>query len=220
MNFLDECFRNKELDSLEFPIPSQELSFGLNIIFSFYLYYSSTKKILSLSILLTILGLFLSGFYLTMAAKVILNDTTCNDRPNSVSSHTFFSIFFFLIWNTNYLMKHKKQSKTHLILMIITDLSLILTTIHTYLGGFHSLRQMFYGFLFAIFYYFLYLLISKIFSKKNRLIFTFLISIISIIYSINYASILGFPIIIIVLTIIFTFLSISNLISFLRYTSQ
>ena len=220
MLHFDDCFKSQEIDLSKLPIPSQEVSFALNIIFTYYLYHTSRKRMLSLSKLLSILGLFISGFFVTMSGKVILGDDTCSDRPNSVSSHTFFSIFFLLIWNHNFLMKHKKQSSNHFLLLLLTDVSLIATTLHTYFGGFHTLRQMYYGFLVAAAYYLIYIIISKILSKRNRLVFTICLALASVLYGIRYVSIVGFPVIIAVLAVIYTFLSVSNLTSFLRYTSQ
>ena len=220
MSFMDTCVRDFRTNPLEFPFSTQVLAFSSNIIYMIYLYYSSRKRLLCLMKLLSVFGLFISGTFITMMSKVLIGDYNCSAKPNSVSGHAFFALFFFSAWTYNFVMKNKRQSKTHRIMLLFTNASFILAVFYTYFGGYHTMRQMIYALYFVLPYLILYIILSKVFSKRNRLLAVTVIMLLSTAIGIKYVPILGLPSSFIYSTLIYCILVIYSIYTFSKFTYQ
>jgi uncharacterized membrane protein len=81
--------------------------------------------------------------------KPTLNDKECNTKHNSISGHTFFSVWVSLISLYFYFIQIRQHSKAHKqalqILTIICVLCASQTIFYTYYYGYHTLQQVFLG---------------------------------------------------------------------------
>jgi hypothetical protein len=80
-------------------------------------------------------------FYL----KVRLGDTLCARGPNSVSGHTFYHVFFFAIWLSDFRGSTEKPGLFQRVLFNLVELLHFVNFFLVYLGGYHTLRQIIYG---------------------------------------------------------------------------
>jgi hypothetical protein len=122
------------------------------------------------------LGLFFTSSFSQMLVvaflKEVLNDTSCSKHANSVSGHVAFHLLAVVI-----LRDCVSAARGSWFLALLRRLHPISTSIlicNTYLGGYHSLRQMSYGFIVFAFSYNAYVLfLSKECAPKvQNAIFT------------------------------------------------
>ncbi|KAI5514021.1 hypothetical protein TVAGG3_0773950 [Trichomonas vaginalis G3] len=119
--------------------------------------------------ILHVWGFYISGSMIVFALKSLLNDRTCSLKPNSVSGHTFYNIFF-IIASWVLFRSDKEQKPFYLfILLLALNFSLCANIVVTYVGGYHSIRQMLYGGVSSIIVYLLYHLVSKLRQTWNML---------------------------------------------------
>lgn len=181
-SFLDICVRDRFTNPVELPFSTVVVSFCANILYSFYLLLNSNRKQICLLKLVSIHGLFIAGVFVSYALKSIISDTLCNDKPNSVSGHAFFGVYFFIVWIMDYAGHSKIQPKIKRILLILVNSSLVLTTSFTYYGGYHTLRQMLYGAALALAFACLYFVLAKLLTRVK------LASVVAVVLSICVAA--------------------------------
>lgn len=116
---------------------------GLRAFFNFPLAYDCCYTILW----------FIATYLVVVFLKDLLDDSLCNTKPNSVSGHTCYFIFYIL--NLYYMGMYrtppedveKPSWRRHMfnICFIIVLVLAIVNLSNTYTGGYHTPRQMIYG---------------------------------------------------------------------------
>ena len=144
---LDECF-----PKIEIPYSHNLFGIGLLLALAYGLYqmiittHPSIWKV-KLSI---IFGVFMTFIFITFLLKLYIGDYKCSTVPNSVSGHTFVNIYFLLTWSFSYFNSGKYKTAFHRLYYYILSILLCINCVFTYLGGFHTPRQMIYGLMAAI----------------------------------------------------------------------
>ena len=77
--------------------------------------------------------------------KFLLNDCRCAGKPNSVSGFTFISFYSFIVWFVEYMKSTKEYSPIHKIFFIFNEALCMMNFTATYIGSYHTYRQILYG---------------------------------------------------------------------------
>ena len=93
---------------------------------------------------------YFSYGWLLYCIKHWLQDYRCMGKPNSISGHTFFMVYFGVLFIHSYYRFNKNKPFFQKISLIILEICLALCVILTYLGGYHTMKQVIYGFFFPI----------------------------------------------------------------------
>ena len=79
--------------------------------------------------------------------KFILNDRRCAGSPNSVSGFTFISFYSFIIWLVEYINTDIEYTTFHKIFFFMYESLCLINFTATYIGSYHTYRQILYGFI-------------------------------------------------------------------------
>ena len=113
---------------------------------------------------------YFSYGWLLYCLKHWLQDHRCMGKPNSISGHTFFNIYFAFLFYYSLFYLNKNKNFLQTFFLMIIELLQALSIILTYVGGYHTIKQMIYGFFFPIFPITQMYLFSK-FSQKQQLLY-------------------------------------------------
>lgn len=132
---------------------------------------------------------YFSFAFLAYYIKDYLGDITCQGRPNSLSGHTFYNVFFFSVYLTNFLSLGKTKSIFHKVYLLFLETVLLANISLTYLGGYHTPRQMMYGAIMGILVVTFYKLLKAVFTRRTNLLFYFVNLLIWLYVSMTFTSI-------------------------------
>jgi hypothetical protein len=104
------------------------------------------KSIFVCQVFVTYCTFTLVVFYL----KVRLHDNLCAKGPNSVSGHTFYHIFFFVMWLSDFRGSTEEPRLLQKALFGLVESLHFLSFFLVYLGGYHTFRQIIYGFIISV----------------------------------------------------------------------
>lgn len=138
--------------------------------YSFYMCFISSHKITKFIDTIIFFSSYFSFAFLAYYIKDVLGDTTCNGRPNSLSGHTFYNVFFFTSFLTNYFSLGKNKSIFHRLWLFIVEVLLLVNISLTYLGGYHTPRQMVYGAVMGLLVVVLYKILRTLFSRSTNIL--------------------------------------------------
>lgn len=143
---IDSCFPHP----VHPPFEILPIALLATLTYGVYQAVSSSHPSFKLQRLLQIYCVALPGFLIVTYLKYRINDYTCSEIPNSVSGHTYFNVFFSLQWLVLIYNNFAVKSVFHQFYFIFVEFWHVANIIYTYLGGFHTPRQIFYGALLAI----------------------------------------------------------------------
>lgn len=144
---------------------------GLAFLYSVYLFLISSHKSLKFVDLTIFYGAYSSFSLFAFYLKDYLADSTCQGRPNSVSGHTFFNFFFFSNFLIRFLSLGKDKTLFHKLFLFIVETLFLVNSTLTYLGGYHTPRQMLYGILLGVFVVILFNAFKAMLSRRTNLLF-------------------------------------------------
>ena len=155
MKYWDDCYRDRYSDPLEEPIPIFKIVFLMNIFYIIYQIFTGSNFSNSKYRLIHTTGMYQVGQMLTYYLKVVVGDFRCSKVPNSFSGHTYFNVYFILSWLYDF-SKNVRHKTLLLIFYVFLMISLSFVSILiTFFGGYHSLKQMFYGGIVGVFFSYL-----------------------------------------------------------------
>jgi len=132
------------------------VTFGVGVILLLLYAYGSMNWVFFFASFAGLL-LYLVMYALLAGLKELLRDTTCSAHGNSVSGHYSAHIYFIftLFYLQNFTSLKLKTGRTILqtvavILYLLVVLLSAVTLVNTVMGGFHSLRQVYYGIFFGL----------------------------------------------------------------------
>lgn len=169
---IDRCFRAREgplRSPYKYVFPTDLI---FNWIYCALLVFKSSYTIRKLKQVWLVQGIYFAFGFIVFFSKGYLQDPNCHTIANSVSSHAFFDFFFLLCWSNGF---HQTQYKAGIfdyasftinIFLHVVDMAL------TYLGGFHSLRQILYGMGFAVLAFLFSVATKNLEIKKSYIIVT------------------------------------------------
>lgn len=115
-------------------------------------------------------GLFNVFMMVIAILKEIINDRTCSDKPNSPSGHTYYHVFIVIMFLTRFFHKNKYRSlMSKLAMAVFLGLHGYNQTI-TYIGAYHSMRQILYGAIFGAAVWFFGAILKYTTSIKNLIV--------------------------------------------------
>lgn len=142
-----------------------------NHAFAFFEYFFSSHRSIAASRVICIQCTYASFALTVLFLKFILSDYNCSRIPNSVSGHTFFNVFHFLAWLSLVMNSHRTRTIFEKFMFLITQSLNIGNVYGTFIGGYHTPRQMLYGGLCAII---VFLFMRLFYRKLNSFKFIFL----------------------------------------------
>lgn len=178
---LDFCFRDRFEDPLNTKIPIFLVAVCLNIVYCIGLFATKNKRSKAIEII-GVWGFYIIGSMIVNGLKTTMNDFTCNTKPNSVSGHTFYNIYFLISSLSLFASDHTRKTLFSTILLIILHLSFFCNIFITYIGGYHSPRQILYGAICGVIFYLLYRITSRLFNTWDFLTATGFMIIMSTFY--------------------------------------
>ena len=144
---LDACYPFKIRQ--EYPLFLISLPFA--VIYDLYICITSSRPIVSLrKKYINFHGAYQSFVFVLFYLRNYLQDYTCSQKPNSVSGHAFFQVYFFINRLIDFLTTNRKKSLFHTLFFIFNEAMNLVNLSLTYLGGFHTPKQMIYGAIFGI----------------------------------------------------------------------
>ena len=140
---MDRCFTPAVTVVLP-RLPSFVLTF---ILYPCYLIYSSTHRFLRMCYLVKMLGCYHTFVFIVQMFRHSLGDCACSrsNSPNSVSGHAHAHVFHCCLWLSWYRSKHRPSTFTDKLFLAITLSVHSANQIITYVGGYHTPRQLCYG---------------------------------------------------------------------------
>ncbi|OHT07687.1 hypothetical protein TRFO_24025 [Tritrichomonas foetus] len=165
----DSCCPLEHRVNLNFPLFFASIPIAL--LYDLYTIYRSSRRTSKFVDCVILHGAYFSFAFLAYFLKDYLNDTTCQGRPNSVSGHTFYHVFYFTDRLVTFYSSGKRKSLFHSFYFFINQILHFVNLSITYLGGYHTPRQMLYGAIVGVHVTILYFLLKQRASKKANLIF-------------------------------------------------
>ncbi|OHS97231.1 hypothetical protein TRFO_36584 [Tritrichomonas foetus] len=184
-SFLDTCF-GEDGSRIRPKIPIFISSFYLFYIFQFYIIFCSSRWSQKLIEFVIYQGSYYSFSHLGYFLKAHINDFNCSTHPNSISGHTFYHLFFYVTFYVTYHHSKKAKSTLHKLSYYICQILHLVNLSLTYLGGYHTPRQIIAGAIFGIIVLIFTFLLKKYCSLRMNIFVYFLNMTISIYLAHNF----------------------------------
>lgn len=155
LKYWDDCYRDRYTNPLEESIPIFNVVFAMNVLYIIYQIITKNNLYNNKYRLIHMTGIYQAGQMLTFYMKVILNDFRCSKVPNSFSGHTYFNIYFILSWLYDFSRNINRKTLPLIIYVFLMVTLSFISILITFYGGYHSLKQMFYGGLVGVLFFYL-----------------------------------------------------------------
>lgn len=165
MNLMDKCWD----PPIRPQFPALLIQHLVDILYAGWIIFRSSRPSLKALRFACYFGLFSVGMMMVPILKVVIDDRTCLSVPNSPSGHTFYHIFVALIFAHRFWSGGKYRSGFAKIFMTALLGLHGYNIVIAYIGGYHSIRQILYGAVFAVGLY-LFGVALKTFTSFHKLI--------------------------------------------------
>ena len=140
---LDDCFDPRIIIPNSYAVV--HIGIYMSFLYGFYLLFITSRPVQRITRLSIYFGIFFIFVNLVELLKVKLGDYNCNTVPNSVSGFSFVCVYNFMLWMFDYLRSGKYKTLIHKLLFSSVELLCMFNITATFIGGYHSPRQMIYG---------------------------------------------------------------------------
>lgn len=140
---LDDCFVPRIIIPNSYALV--QVGIFMSFLYGFYLFFTTSKPAKRLAHLSIYYGVFFVFVNLVEMLKVVIGDYTCNTVPNSVSGFSFVCVYNFTLWLFDYKRSGKYKTAVHKLLFLTVELLCLFNITATFIGGYHTPRQMLYG---------------------------------------------------------------------------
>jgi hypothetical protein len=143
---MDRCFDGFDGSGPIRPtFPVLAVGIVTSLFYGFFLFLHTTRWHPKFVFFTQVLLCYSCFSLVTFWLKAVINDTRCSQIPNSVSGHTFYNTFYFTMWMAQYLMSGKYKSTFHRLFFFSAEALHLINQAFSYLGGWHTPRQIIYG---------------------------------------------------------------------------